>query len=117
LISSLLSPILAKLPKEVNNLNRFFKKKAIVPNRQEQGSKSYAQASLIRNVVKEVLKIKKTFLKLQASKIENIQKIIHESNKPKPYINMTTKSLSHKQVIVPMNNENKNELKQLHHQY
>ena len=117
LISSLLSPILAKLPKEVNNLNRFFKKKAIVPNRQEQGSKSYAQALLIRNVVKEVLKIKKTFLKLQASKIENIQKIIHESNKPKPYINMTTKSLSHKQVIVPMNNENKNELEQLHHQY
>jgi len=32
-ISSLPPPIPAKLPKEVNNLNRFFKKKTIVSNR------------------------------------------------------------------------------------
>jgi len=64
LISSLLSFILAKLPKEVNNLNRFFKKKTIVPNEKEQGSKSYAQASSIGNIAKEFLKIKEIFPKL-----------------------------------------------------
>ena len=108
-ILSLRPPISAKLPKEVNNLNRFFKKKTIVLNGKEQGSKSYTQASSIGNVAKEALKIKETFLKLQASKIKNIQKIIHRSNKLKPCINMTMKSPSYKQVIVPMNNENKNE--------
>jgi len=34
-ILSLLPPILAKLLKEVNNLNRFFKKKTIVSNGKE----------------------------------------------------------------------------------
>ena len=43
------------------------------------------------------------------SKIKNIQKIIHEDNKPKPYINITIKGLLCKQVIVSINNENKNE--------
>ena len=32
LLSSLPPPILAKSPKEVNNLNKFFKKKTIVSN-------------------------------------------------------------------------------------
>jgi len=109
LISSLLPPIPAKLPKEVNNLNRFFKKKTIVSNGKRQGSKSYAQTSSIGNVVREILKIKEMFQKLQASKIKNIQKIIHRGNKPKLCINMTIKGSSHKQVIISMNDENKNE--------
>jgi len=71
-------------------------------------NKSYAQVLSIENVAKEVLKIKEMFPKLQASKIKNIQKIIHKSNKLKPHINMTMKSLSYKQIITPMNNENKN---------
>jgi len=108
-ISSLLPPILVKSPKEVNNLNRFFKNKTIVPNRKGQGSKSYVQASSIENVARETLKIIETFPKLQASKIENIQNIIHGGDKPKLCINITMKSLSCKQVIIPMNDENKNE--------
>ena len=111
LISSLLSLILAKLPKEVNNLNRFFKKKTIVPNKKGQGSKSYTQASLIGNIARETLKIKEMFPKLQASKIKNIQNIIHEDNKLKPHINMTMKGPLCKQVIVSMNNKNKREVK------
>jgi len=109
LISSLPPSIPAKSPKEVNNLNRFFKKKTIVPNGKEQGSKSYAQASSIGNVARETLKIIEMFPKLQASKIKNIQNIIHGSDKPKLYINITMKGPSCKQVIIPMNNENKNE--------
>ena len=49
------------------------------------------------------------FPKLQASKIKNIQKIIHRGKKPKPCINITIKSPLHKQVIISMNDENKNE--------
>ena len=47
------------------------------------------------------------FPNLQANKIENIQKIIRDDGKPKPKINMTTKGLSRKQVIVLMSNDNK----------
>jgi len=47
------------------------------------------------------------FPNLQAHKIENIQKIIRDDSKPKPKINMTTKELLRKQVIIPMSNDNK----------
>ena len=42
-------------------------------------------------------------------KIKNIQKIIQGKNKSKPYLNMTTKGSSRKQIIVSMNNENKSQ--------
>jgi len=75
----------------------------------KDNKKSYAQASsmnLSTNTSK-ILKIKETFLKLQAKKIENIQKIINGEDKPKPKMNMTTKGLFRKQIIIPMSNENK----------
>jgi len=65
------------------------------------------QALFTSSNTKEILKIKETFPKLQAKKIENIQKIINGSNKSKPKQNMTMKDLSRKQVIVSMNNKNK----------
>ena len=49
------------------------------------------------------LKIKETFSNLPNNKIGSIQKVINVSNdKAKPRLNMTTKGLSCKQVIVPM---------------
>ena len=42
------------------------------------------------------------FPNLQNKKIENIQKIIRDENKPKPKFNMTMKEPSRKQII-PMN--------------
>ena len=54
----------------------------------------------------ETLKIKEAFLNLPNKKIDLVQKVINGSNvKPKPKINMTMKSSSHKQVIILMNNE------------
>ena len=53
------------------------------------------------------MKIKKVFSNLQNKKIENIQKIIRSEDKPKPKFNMTMKRLSRKQIIVPMNIDNK----------
>jgi len=46
------------------------------------------------------------FPKLQNNKIDQVQKIINGGNsKLKPWINMTTKGPSHKQVIVSMNSK------------
>ena len=54
----------------------------------------------------KTLKIKETFPNLLNKKIDLVQKVINSSNiKPKPKINMTTKGLSHKQVIILMNNK------------
>lgn len=69
--------------------------------------KLYAQMSKSRNTTKKVLKIKKVFSNLKADKINNIQKIIKGNSKPKLKINIITKDHSRKQVIVPMNNNNK----------
>jgi len=65
------------------------------------------QALFSLSNIKKISKIKETFPNLQAKKIKNIQKIINNDGKPKPKLNMTMKSLSRKQVIVPVNNENK----------
>jgi len=43
---------------------------------------------------------------LLAKKIENIQKIINNSDKSKPHIKMTTQGSSHKQIIILMGKEN-----------
>ena len=48
------------------------------------------------------------FPKLQDNKIKHIQNIISGESKIKPYLNMTTKKPSRKQVIIPMNTENRN---------
>ena len=54
----------------------------------------------------DTLKIKEMFSKLQNNKIDQVQKIINDSDsKPKLWINMITKGPSCKQVIVSMNSE------------
>ena len=76
-------------------------------------NKSYTQASSSKpksdatssKIAMNMLKIKNVFLNLPNRKINTIQKVVNSSNdKPKPRLNMTTKSPLHKQVIVPMNN-------------
>jgi len=102
-ISKLPLPILAKSSKEVNKISKFFKKN----NDKKELKKSYAQASTLLNITRKVFEIKETFPNLQIKKIENIQKIISGEGKTKPRLNMITKGPSKKQVIVPMNNDNK----------
>ena len=102
-ISFLPPPILAKTPKEVNEISKYFKKNNSLQR------KSYAQASFKSqnsNIAMNILKIKKMFPKLQNQKIDQIQKIINSSeSKPKPCINITTKGSSCKQIIVSMSNK------------
>jgi len=71
--------------------------------------KLYTQAttsSLINNT-RKVLKIKETFPNLQTNKIKKIQQIIKGDSKPEYKLNMMTKGLLRKQIIVPMNNNNR----------
>ena len=57
--------------------------------------------------VSKILKIKEKFPNLLTKKIKNIHKMVNDSDKSKLRINMTTKGLSRKQVIVPMGDDNK----------
>jgi len=93
-----------KTLKKVNKISKFFKKNN-KPAEKKNIGKSYAQASL--PLMSKVLKIKETFPKLQASKIDSIYKIISSTGKLKPKLNMTIKGPLRKQVIIPMSNDNK----------
>ena len=66
----------------------------------------YAQAASIK--VTDILKLKENYPNLPAEKIENIHRIINDKGKSKPYINMTTKGLSQKQIIVSISKDNTN---------
>jgi len=70
-------------------------------------SKLYAQASKIGSNTKNILKIKEAFPTLKMKNINNIQYMIKGNRKPKPQINIITKSSSRKQIIILMNNANK----------
>ena len=108
-ISSIPPLVSAKSQREVNELSKYFKK-----NINSQQKKLYANATsplkqpspvTLKNIAREMLKIKKTFSNLPNKKIEKMHKVINGSkDKVKPKINMTTKGLSRKQVIIPINN-------------
>ena len=53
-----------------------------------------------------MLKIKESFLVLNAKQIDRVNNIVKGNPNPKPHIQMTTKGPSRKQVIVPMSNDN-----------
>ena len=95
----------AKSPKKVNEIVKYFKKN----DQSKEKTRSHAQViSSLSNNTREVLKIKETFPNLQTNKIDNIQRIIKGDGKPKPKLNMTTKRLSRKQIIVLINIDNRN---------
>jgi len=54
----------------------------------------------------DVIKIKGTFPSMRAKEIDQINSIVKGSSKPKPCIQITTKSPSRKQVIIPIDNDN-----------
>jgi len=106
-----LPPLLAKSKKEINTISKYFhSKKPLVNNNigssNTQTGKSYTQASKTSAITSDVLKIKETFPVLNANKIDQINSIVHEQNKPKPRIKMTTKGLSRKHIIILMSSDN-----------
>ena len=99
-IERLPSSIPVKSSKEINEISKYFKTSKPSTTALNQ-AKSYAQSAKNISNTEEMLKIK-------VANIETIQKIIKRNNnfKPKPCINITTKGLLHKQVIIPMSNIN-----------
>jgi len=89
--------VLPRLFKEELNKSKFHGKNKGNSSQnhfERKGEHSYAQASL--GSIKEILKIKKNFSQVLFKKIKDIHKTINNLAKPKPYINMMTKSLSQK---------------------
>ena len=70
-IKRILPLIPAKLPKEVQEISKYFKNLKASPINKIL-PKSYAQASKQASHTEEILKIKDIFLFLKASKIDNI---------------------------------------------
>ena len=70
--------------------------------------KNYMLKHHLLILTRKTLKIKEAFLNLQNKKIENIQKIINSKSKPKLKLNMTTRRLLRKQIIVSINVKNTN---------
>ena len=57
--------------------------------------------------VNEILKLKENFLNISNKKIKNIYKMINDSGKVKPRINIKTKDPSCKQIIAFINNNSR----------
>ena len=104
-------PLPAKLKREVNVISKYFQnsKSSVKAKKLSETKKPailYAQASRPMTNTSEVLKIKEAFLALNAKKINQINNIVKGNSKPKPHIQMITKGLSKKQVIIPMSSNN-----------
>ena len=106
-VFSLPPPIPAKTVKEVNEILKYFKKNS-TNNQKKLYAQVSANSSNSPNIAIETLKIKEAFPSLQNKKIEIVQKIISSNKKPKLKINITTKGLLWKQVIIPMNTNSAN---------
>ena len=105
-IIKLSSFIPTRLPKAILEKLKFFKKGYKSMEKVKPYNKPlYAQA--LTPKVSDILKIKENYPSLPAKKIENIYKIINNSDKSKSKINITTKGPSRKQIIVPMGKDNK----------
>jgi len=94
-IKRLLSPILAKSPKEVHKISKFFKSNKL-DKLASNKPKLYAQASKQNTSIANVIKIKETFPSVSMKEINEINNIIKGPIKTKPRIQITTKCPSRK---------------------
>ena len=86
-----LSPLPAKSKKEVNAISKYFQsKKPSAKSKNKNSNNSsvrlYTQATKTNANTSEVLKIKETFLALNAKKIDQVNSIVNGISKPKPRI-------------------------------
>ena len=61
---------------------------------------------VFKSNINEIIKIKDTFPELSPSKVFEIHNVITNLKKGKPKVNMMTKGLSRKQVIIPISTNN-----------
>jgi len=85
--------------------SKYFKKNQTSSSNLQPKKLSYIWAS--KSDINNIIKIKNIFLKLFSNRISEIHKIMNKlSQKSRPKLNMTTKRLSKKQVIIPMRSNN-----------
>ena len=91
-------------PKPSKNIlakSKFYKKNQILTLNFQLNKYLYTQAS--KSNVKDIVKIKNIFPKLSANKVSEIHKVINNSSqKDKPRLNITTKDLLRKNIIISM---------------
>ena len=98
-------PILSRPSKSVLAKSNFFKKN--LPFNSASKSNEWLYVQISKDNIKEIVKIKETFLKLSSHKVMEIYKVINNMNqKNKSKINIMTKGLSRKQIIIPMSMTN-----------
>ena len=77
----------------------FFKKNTLVNSNLQNNKQLYAQVS--KSNIKKIFKIKNVFSKLSLNKISKIHNVMSKSSqKGKPKINIMTKGLFRKQIII-----------------
>ena len=108
-ISRILPPISPRPSKSILAKSRYFNKNQPLNKNNYSYTKSnnhlYAQAS--KGNIKDIIKIKNTFLKLSFNKIIKIHNITNRKGvKGKLKINMTTKGLYKKQIIILISTNN-----------
>ena len=103
-----LSPsISARPPKKVLEKSKFFKKKGNKPAAIVKPNNKQSYAQVANPKVTNILKLKEDYWNLPAKKIENIHKIINNLDKIKPRTKITIKGPSHKQIIIPIDKDDK----------
>jgi len=80
-----------------------------------QKGQLYIQA--FKSNIKNIVKIKENFSNLSAKKVEEIHKVLNRPKKDKPRLNMITKSLFRKQVLVLMSFNNSDQFMVLSRKY
>lgn len=99
-----ISVIPSLIPSYLVKNNKGMKKKAINKNAKLTKPKSYTQA--LATNINSIINIKENFPNLLSREIEKLYKVVNNQKKIKPRINMMTKSLSCRQVIISIDFDN-----------
>jgi len=78
--------------------SKFFNKNSVANSTFKSSKQSYIQAS--KDNIKNIVKIKKNFLKLSVQKVAEIYKVLNNMKKKRPKFNIMIKRISKKQVII-----------------
>ena len=93
--------------KEVFEKSRFHGKNTHGKIKEVEESSKPSYAQILSKNIRNILKIKEIFPELSNKKIKELNKtIFSKTDKLRPRINMTTKGLSHKQIIIPIGSDN-----------
>ena len=99
-------PISLRPSKRMLEKSKFYqgKEKTLTFRLTYKKGQSYIQA--FKSNIKNIVKIKKNFPNLSAKKSEEIYKVLNGPKKNKPRLDMMTKGLSRKQVLVSISSNN-----------